>query len=925
MLKSLLLLFSAMLPWLSAGAKGIDGEQDSIPSKEHGKVAVSIYRIGSMTYDDPISVKLVAGKDTMVPDHINNSVFFFSRVPVGKVTVYAKSPGFIEVIKEATVKKDSVTRIYEEIGQKVINLKGVVVKGHAPAMVMRGDTIRFNPQAVTIYENDNVRQILEQMPGVEVSDNNVSIHGKNVERTYVNGNKTFGTNPMNAVDHVSATDVVNINAYEEDRENQRKGDKRNRRMVMDIRTKEPIFNSTDLNVLAGAGGNTEKNHSTHHDVRHFEGGNFNFFSDQWLAEVSLMNNNLARKSTIPALFLSHKQNSLPNYGVVSLAGVDVERNLDSKSGKDKTGLNKGFLKGGYDFTHNTTEVYANQRQRYYPSSSFSERTLESTNNSMVQDNRHAAFVKFDLTTPKAGRIAIDYNFSNQHKRNFNQSEMTNTTDGKAIKSSLTNHDYGTVNENRLTAIWSILKGNWTLSADWGASISKSDNSSERENIINGTRENTVIKSHTKDYGTSAGANIAYNFTPLSSISLGYDINWNWTKNRQDGTDMVTLLNDTVNTWSYKSHQTVQTPKLSIWLNHLIFDVGWQNTKVNDKDIKWNRYDFSKSYNALVGSAALTYDFITEKIQQCELQYTLESNVPTYSQLRPLLNNSNPYFLTSGNPGLKASTAHKLQFRLQYHFDEYGQMMDGQVSFGAVQNAIVNKSIYFANSTFLPQWHYTAAESSTLNTYGNVNGVWNVSTDISYDKPFIKIKSLLHLSCDYRHSRTPYYYNNERNASALDHFSATLGFNTSAVKKLRLNTRLAYSYDNNSSSEKAFSTWNSALSGHLDASYRPLWKYFFANASYDYRLRRYGKAIPTTHEHIVNLYLGANIFRRKAELSLSVFDLLHSRKNQKTLYRDNYVSYQTQEDYGSYFTVNFTWMFRKVKSNRLEISHGKNWD
>lgn len=925
MVRQLLLLFSLLLPWLSIESREVDGAQDSIKAKGHGTVIVYFFRVGSMTYDDPITVKLLAGKDTIIPNVTNESEYYFSNVPVGKVTVYGKSPGFIEVVKEGIVKKDSVTKIYADIGQKVINLKGIVVKGHAPAMVMRGDTIRFNPQAVTIYENDNVRQILEQMPGVQVSANNVSIMGKNVERTYVNGNKTFGSDPMNAVDHVSATDVVNINAYEEDRENQRKGDKRNRRMVMDIHTKKPIINSTDFNVLAGVGSNTEKTHSTHHDVRHFEGGNFNFFSDQLLTNVSLMNNNLARKSTIPELFLSTKRNSMPNYGVESLAGIGFERNLDSKSKKDKTQTNKGFLKGNYNFTHSTTENYASSSTRYYPTSSFSERTLENTNNGMVQNNKHAAAIKFDLTTSQAGRFTIDYSFNNQHKRNYNQSEITNTTDGKTIKSSLSNHDYGITYGNNLAAGWSILKGNWTYSANWGASLSTADNNSVRENNLNGTRENTAIESHSKNYGTNAGASIAYNFSPVSNIGLSYNVNWEWTKDRQEGTDLETLLSDTVNTWSYKSHQVMQTPKLDITINHFLLDIGWQNTKVNDKDIKWNQYDFNKSFNALVGLAVLEYNLFSEKLQLFQIQYILGSDVPAYSQLRPLLNNSNPYFLSGGNPDLKASTEHKLQSNMQYHLDDYGQMIDASISYGAVQNAVVNRSIYFTNNTFLPQWHYSAVEGSTLNTYDNVNGKWYVNANINYGKPFVKIKSSLSANLGYQHSRTPYYYNNARNASALDSYSANFGFRSSIVKKLRLTTNIAYNYENNRSSVKDFSTWNSAFSGHVDASYRPLWRYFFVNASYDYRLRRYGKAIPTTHENIVNLYLGANIFKRKAELSLSVYDLLHSRKNQKTVYRDNYVSYQSQENYGSYFTVNFTWLFRKVKSNRMNISHGKNWN
>lgn len=56
-------------------------------------------------------------------------------------------------------------------------------------MVYRGDTIRFNPQGINILEDDVARNILEQMPGVEVSEQSVKVAGKDVEKTYVDGKR----------------------------------------------------------------------------------------------------------------------------------------------------------------------------------------------------------------------------------------------------------------------------------------------------------------------------------------------------------------------------------------------------------------------------------------------------------------------------------------------------------------------------------------------------------------------------------------------------------------------------------------------------------------------------------------------------------------------------------------------------------------
>ncbi len=90
-------------------------------------------------------------------------------------------------------------------------------KGKIPAMVYRGDTIRFNHKESTYWKEDDVaRNILEQMPGVEVSEKSVKVAGKDVEKTYVDG-KRFLEESNECIESPSCfNDVVYISAYDED-------------------------------------------------------------------------------------------------------------------------------------------------------------------------------------------------------------------------------------------------------------------------------------------------------------------------------------------------------------------------------------------------------------------------------------------------------------------------------------------------------------------------------------------------------------------------------------------------------------------------------------------------------------------------------------------------------------------------------------
>ena len=76
--------------------------------------------------------------------------------------------------------------------------------------------------------------------------------------------------------------------------------------------------------------------------------------------------------------------------------------------------------------------------------------------------------------------------------------------------------------------------------------------------------------------------------------------------------------------------------------------------------------------------------------------------------------------------------------------------------------------------------------------------------------------------------------------------------------------------------------------------------------------------------MLNLYAGVKLFKRRGELSVTAYDLLHSYHNRMILMSDNYTSLLENENYGRYFSVNFTWTFRKIKSNRMDLSRGVAW-
>lgn len=58
-------------------------------------------------------------------------------------------------------------------------------------------------------------QLVLRMPGMEVKDGKITVMGKVVERTYVDGRPLFGENSESALQYLEARDVIDIQVYEE--------------------------------------------------------------------------------------------------------------------------------------------------------------------------------------------------------------------------------------------------------------------------------------------------------------------------------------------------------------------------------------------------------------------------------------------------------------------------------------------------------------------------------------------------------------------------------------------------------------------------------------------------------------------------------------------------------------------------------------
>ena len=108
-------------------------------------------------------------------------------------------------------------RVIANLNAENIMLEGAVVRDIANPVSIKEDTIAFHAAAVKLNAGEMAIDILEQMPGVEVGENGVTVLNEDVSTVYIDGALLFGDAPMAALNNLRAEEVVSYTVKALDR------------------------------------------------------------------------------------------------------------------------------------------------------------------------------------------------------------------------------------------------------------------------------------------------------------------------------------------------------------------------------------------------------------------------------------------------------------------------------------------------------------------------------------------------------------------------------------------------------------------------------------------------------------------------------------------------------------------------------------
>lgn len=865
----------------------------------------------------------MAARDTIYTSAGGRGVFVMRKVPVGKAKVKITMVGYKPFEQDINVAASGETSVWAMLEVAAEQIEKVTIKGKPDPMSVKGDTLIYHAAGVSVPRGDELIGILEQMPGVEVSESGVKVMDKSISRIYIDGRLLFGDNPMSAITNLSADNVVNIKAYDEyvnkdPRHKTRKNDEKQR--VLDISTKTKIKVAWTANALGSLGADIGETARTN-KLRYAVGGDGNLFSEKLQINGNFNANNISRSS-------NRSRNMIREFSQSDSYTRDMvgEFNLRKTWLSDTPNFPKGVLAINYAYNNNYRESGSIVEQIYFPSEDFDSRRYENSSSNASSTATHALHL-ISRRNINDGSVSLSANasFGNSDSRSRNVTSNTidnlspvgnrasNNSDSKSFKIS------GSLNGDKRFA------DKFQVSIGGRYDFTQNSGNELRLDTLSSTATTKVIESTSGGFTrrVDGNVNLSYHLDRIS-INLGSSIAYNNSLAQRTALDMTDLEKsdleriDSTNTYDYsRNNTTISASAQGAYYfesikGNLILSLNMRSEHINRDERFPGEYNYNRTFNSLVPSLV----FITDRmINNISVTYDLMTSTPSIEQLRPQINNSNLYSLSVGNPDLKQAYQHQLMTHYSTVLGSRGTTFSAELSGMAGMNEVVSKRIFFTGETYLTQYDYTVPAQSTLTTYENVDNRWQAAVSTAIDTPVGFLKSNLSCGLSFNYDSAPSYVNQELNTTDSYAPSIRVALKSNFSRKVQVNvsSRSSYTYSRNTAGQDTkFFTEELGVNWNITEIFNRL----FTGGSYKATFyRRSGSANNSSssiNTHILNLSAGVKFLsNNQAQLSFNIYDVLNRNPGFSTSMQSNYISNRWRQSFGRYFVFNFAYKFNST--------------
>jgi len=661
--------------------------------------------------------------------------------PVFLKVTYMGFETFTEEQKDLTANKD-FSNIY--LAESVNTLNEVTVKGEAPPIRVKNDTIEYNASLFKVRPDSNVETLLKQLPGLEVdSDGKITANGKEVTQVLVNGKPFFDRDGAMALKNLPA-DIINkiqVSDFKTKKEEYSKDQAASDNASINLTIDEDKNKGYFGKFLGGYGT----------DDRYESSFLVNFFKKNRKISLLGSSNNINAPGFSQDEVFDNMGGGRNSPGAVNRGQANgiTTSNLFGFNYSDE--LFKDFqTNASYNYSDTNTEnLNKSNSTNFRPNGNFNTISESKTDNN---NTSHKANLELEYKVSPTIRLFVSprFNTSQSDNRSESNSSTTNIDNDFLVndsRSKSNNRNESNSFSNSINFNKSFEKRARNLSFVFNNSNSNSNSNNLVESFTNSYKllqDNTIEETNinrnqnTRNNGIndSYSAEIEYTEPVTDSIRFKVGVEYNFqnsiTDNKTfDGSNgKYTELNELQTTYiSSKQNSIAPKAGFRIEKNNFTFDVNSSTSILQfDNNFKYlgQSTDLNKKHVLPSGSAQIRYKVDRSKFVTARYNYNL--SLPSANQLL-LTNLSNVLDTIVGNPNLLPRETHSANINYR-NFDF--RTRSGYALY-------INSNFY--NNDVISSVIYND-DNSRRSSYENVSGTYNISVGGNWSKSIKQESNLL---------------------------------------------------------------------------------------------------------------------------------------------------------------------------------------
>ena len=669
--------------------------------------------------------------------------------------------GYQKMEREVTLRNDRNQDLGElRMSPDVVALKEAVVTGRAAQVVVRKDTLVYNPEAFRTPEGSAIEELIKRMPGAEVDeDGNITINGKQVQKILLDGKEFMLGDIETALKNLPISIIQNVKLYDQQSDQSRITgiEDGNKETVLDFTIKKGMNRGYMTNLDLGGG--------THH--RYASRGMGSSFTDK--TRLVLMGN---------------ANNKEENAGWWNRRGLNANKMLGTNfnyDDGDKLKVDASVRwnhRDGDNQNENASENFYSQEYRTFSNSkSINLSRSNNWNGNMRLEWRPDTLSNIMLRAN--GSMGTNDGIGRSQSATFNADPYLSVVDPlepDAIarmhaNDQVVNHNqnaslsYGrNKNASATLQLYRRLnaKGrNITIRLEGSMGQNRQRNASNNEvhlyRIKNQAGEDSTY--FTARYNTTPSDNSGYvvsaNYSePLwkgAHLQASYELRYNQNKSDRQTYDFshepVNIFSGIVPVYrewgewldpvegkldnyldrslsrfsEYKNYTHNVRLMLRHWQEEYDYNVGFliQPQRSNFiQDYRGRYVDTIRNVTNLTPTLNFRYKFSEQS--SIRLQYRGDTRQPDITQLLDITDDSNPLYITQGNPGLKPQFTNSLNIYYNNYIQKYKRSIVLYGNWRTTRNSISNLV------------RYNATTGGSISRPENINGNWNADGGFTFN-------------------------------------------------------------------------------------------------------------------------------------------------------------------------------------------------